>query len=108
MTDFAIKAPTAAEREAGKLSRFLAFTGGDVPPSAVETSGPMENGYFFRQHGPLAIWVIEHELEAYPDVTVQATLGEAGIVRAEWVSDMQLHLIFSEPCEGYAELTTDA
>jgi hypothetical protein len=106
MTDFAAEL-TKAEIAEGKLHKHLAYIGTDSPPLSPSEVGPVNNGFIFRQETPSAGWLIVHNLNAYPSITVQDTAGEEQLVIATWINLNELAVAFSEPTQGTAWLMTD-
>ena len=54
----------------------------------------------FEQSAPAAVWVVLHELDKYPSVTVIDSDGELTLCEIEYTNENTVTLRFSEPTAG--------
>ena len=54
----------------------------------------------FEQSAPATVWVVLHELDKYPSVTVIDSDGELTLCEIEYTNENTVTLRFSEPTAG--------
>lgn len=105
MTDLIAFAPASTVVAPVKIP--MVESGPDTAPLPKDQpTGPLGDGsYLFRMVVPSELWVIFHDLGAYPDVTVQDNVGELTEATLEHLSINSLRIRFGAPCGGVAFLT---
>jgi hypothetical protein len=68
-----------------------------TPPSDPAT-------YTFTQVVPAAVWTINHNLGAFPSVTLTDQLGNTMLAQIQYVNSNQVVVTFSQPVAGTAYL----
>jgi cytoskeletal protein RodZ len=74
------------------------------PAGEPGLDGDAHQTYVFNQNTPSATWTIEHNLTAYPSVTVIDSAGTYVIGNIEYISNNVLRLTFSAAFAGQALL----
>lgn len=72
----------------------------------VDSENPDENNslVYFEQAKPRSEWVIHHNLNKYPSVTVVNEFGTEIICEVQYISKNEVHLFFNGKFRGYAYL----
>lgn len=91
-------------------TKYNFYTKGQLAAGEVGTEeeggggGGGDKTYYFTQNTPLERWVIEHNLDKYPSVTVVSSAGEEIYCDKTYVSINKIVLNFGTPISGTAFL----
>jgi hypothetical protein len=75
---------------------------GGTFPGPVPSPDP--TAFIFTQLAPALIWTINHNLSAFPSVTLVDTLGNTIVAQVQYTNSNQVVVTFSQPVAGSAFL----
>jgi hypothetical protein len=78
------------------------FGSGNPHDGATGATGPTGYQFVFYQHNPLAVWVIHHNLNGFPNVTVVDETGEEIMPDVEYVDNNTVRVVATWPFSGAA------
>jgi hypothetical protein len=86
------------------LPRYTGTVVGFIPPSVGSGTGPTANDsfYFHNQITPAGVWVITHNLNKFPSVTVVDSALSVVIGEVRYIDENTVELTFSGAFSGRA------